>query len=153
MRGRVLAQHPNKDGYLAVTLCTGGRRRLALVHQLVADAFLGDCPPGEEVCHGIGGMLDNSAANLSYGTRSDNVRDQLRDGTNHAANKTDCPRDHLLRPPNLVRNRAARGQRICLACHRGSATVSRARARGGDLDLRTAADRHYATIMGLQPAA
>ena len=52
------------------------------VHRLVAAAFIGPCPEGLIVCHGIGGSFDNSVENLSYGTPSkNNGADRRRDGT------------------------------------------------------------------------
>jgi predicted XRE-type DNA-binding protein len=53
------------------------------VHQLVAEAFYGPCPPGQQVRHGPGGMLDNALANLSYGTAAENQADRVRDGTSN----------------------------------------------------------------------
>ena|ERR1700758_5002651 len=47
----------------------------------VKEAFIGPKPAGMEVLHGPGGITDNRAVNLSYGTRRQNVADMLRDGT------------------------------------------------------------------------
>ena len=56
--------------------------RTYLVHRLVAEAFIGPCPPGHIVCHGPGGPLDNRLENISYGTHSKNTgADRRRDGT------------------------------------------------------------------------
>lgn len=52
-----------------------------LVHRLIAEAFLGPCPEGMEVLHGEKGQKDNTPANLSYGTKSQNQLDRYRDGT------------------------------------------------------------------------
>lgn len=82
-RGRLLKPYVNKGtrGYPFVGLSRPGRDENWPVHRVVAEAFLGPCPPGREVCHGPGGKLDASLANLSYGTRSENVgRDRVRDG-------------------------------------------------------------------------
>lgn len=67
--------------YLSVALSEGGKRTTKQVHRLVAEAWIGPCPNGQEVCHGEGGQLDNSVSNLRYGTRSDNGLDKRRDGT------------------------------------------------------------------------
>ena len=81
---RVLKPWIASHGYF--TVCLGGRRskggQHALVHRLVCLAFHGPCPEGHEVCHGPGGKLDNRAENLSWGTKSQNLRDdRIRDGT------------------------------------------------------------------------
>lgn len=67
---RDLPETINDDGYQTVILEKNGVETIHLVHELVAKAFLGPCPKGTEVCHGPGGKLDNSAANLFYGPRN-----------------------------------------------------------------------------------
>ena len=39
------------NGYLGLTLCRPGRRRMATIHRLVLEAFVGPCPPGHEAGH------------------------------------------------------------------------------------------------------
>ena len=51
------------------------------VHQLVAIAFIGECPIGMEVRHCDGDKTNNSPNNLSYGTRLENHADKIRHGT------------------------------------------------------------------------
>lgn len=82
-RGGIAALSPLRDGRLAVMLQgAAGARRNALVHRLVARAFLGPCPEGQEVCHGPLGLLDNRASQIYYGTHQRNVGpDKRRDGT------------------------------------------------------------------------
>lgn len=70
-----------------VDLCKSGsyrdrsRRRCRPVHRLVAEAFLGPCPPGMQVLHGPGGPYNNRPENLRWGTPKENQRDRRRDGT------------------------------------------------------------------------
>lgn len=78
--GRNLKQDLNMDGYAIQSLWKNGKRLHYAVHSLVARAFIGACPEGMEICHGVGGRLDNSVENLSYGTRSSNQLDRYRDG-------------------------------------------------------------------------
>lgn len=65
-------------GYLRVSLSRDGLDRVKRVHRVVAEAFLGSCPPGMEVCHGPGGRFDNRVANLRYDTHSANMVDSYQ---------------------------------------------------------------------------
>jgi hypothetical protein len=50
------------------------------IHKLVAAAFLGSRPSGNDVRHWDGKKQNNHPANLQYGTRKDNERDKVRQG-------------------------------------------------------------------------
>jgi len=58
-----------------------GKYKTFKVYALVAAAFIGPRPPGLDVRHGPAGTGDDSAQNLSYGTRAQNEQDKKRDGT------------------------------------------------------------------------
>lgn len=137
---QTLMLHLTEKGYHQVYLQGGRQRRL---HQLVAEAFLGPCPPGCEVRHRNGDHGDSRLLNLEYGTRSQNVRDAIEHGTHNHASKVACPFGHRLVDPNLVESQVARGIRACKACHRARAAVQ----RNPQLDYRAEADRRYAQIM------
>jgi hypothetical protein len=77
LKGRILKHFFAAFGYHEVGL----QGKTFRVHTLVATAFLGPKPKGHETRHGANGIDDNSAANLSYGTRQQNALDQRRDGT------------------------------------------------------------------------
>ena len=94
------------------------RRRSRLVHRLVAEAFIGPCPLGQEVRHGDGNPKNNFASNLSYGTRSDNMQDRLRHGNDPHARQTHCKRDHEFTPENTYRT--PQGRRHCRTCVRAA---------------------------------
>lgn len=68
-------------GYLAVNLSKEGTSRYIRIHRLVAAAWIGPCPEGQQVRHGPNGKLDNSISNLCYGTPSEDGLDKRRDGT------------------------------------------------------------------------
>lgn len=79
---KILRQTPAKNDYLRVTLAKDGDHITALVHQVVAQAFLGPRPDGMHVLHGPLGRQCNAVSNLCYGTPSQNHGpDRLRDGT------------------------------------------------------------------------
>lgn len=79
--GRILKPWLSTHGYLVVSLCRSGYDDdHRLVHQLVAAAFIGPCPEGQEVRHGPNGKPDNRASQLCYGTSAQNHADRLRDG-------------------------------------------------------------------------
>jgi hypothetical protein len=108
-KGGILVTPVNKRGYLSVTL--GYEKRE--LHGVVAAAFLGSRPQGAEVRHLDGNPLNPAAANLVYGTRSENVRDKRRHGTDHNVMKTHCPQGHAYDEENT---RLYQGRRYCRAC-------------------------------------
>lgn len=83
-------------GYLAVKLSCNSVQATKLVHKLVAEAFIGPCPEGQQVRHGPNGKLDNRASQLCYGTPKDDGQDRVRDGSSrkgvksHMAKLTDA---------------------------------------------------------------
>ena len=83
LKGRMLKFSFDPGGYRAVVLYKNGSRLNKRVHVLVAAAFLGPRPEGLIVRHGSKGQLDNSPANLCYGTHADNEADKVRDGTHN----------------------------------------------------------------------
>lgn len=50
-------------------------------HRMVAEAFLGPCPKGLEVCHGDGNPINNRVGNLRYDTHRNNMLDAIQHGT------------------------------------------------------------------------
>lgn len=68
----------NASGYHRVNLGRGNGR---LIHRLVLEAFVGPCPPGMECRHLDGNRTNNSLGNLAWGTRKENMADQVAHGT------------------------------------------------------------------------
>lgn len=58
--------------YDRVGLYYGGKRRRAMVHSLVADAFIGPKPKGYEIDHFNTNIHDNRLCNIGYVTRAAN---------------------------------------------------------------------------------
>ncbi len=142
-RGRVLAGR-DVNGYRSVALPGYPSK---LVHRLVLEAFIGQCPDGMECCHNNGVRNDNRLSNLRWDTTSANMFDKQRHGTDHMRNKACCPRRHPLVSPNLVAHTAADGRRQCLACARTFANRKLQRYRGLPFDFQALADEHFARIM------
>jgi hypothetical protein len=71
--GRVLKATRSSLGYMTLNLRLNGGRKHAYVHCLVAEAFHGARPPGNDVDHINHQRDDNRAANLRWLSRSDNL--------------------------------------------------------------------------------
>lgn len=142
-RGRIL-RPALTHGHPAVAL---GRERKEYVHTLVLQAFVGPAPEGMECCHGDGVRTNNYLGNLRWDTRLGNNLDAIRHGTHYHASREVCPRDHLLKAPNLDPGHLRSGRRQCWAC---ALTMSWGRPRGltpADQEWLTEADRRHAEIL------
>ena len=71
----------NQVGHLSVRLYARRERRGSLVHRLVLTAFVGPCPSGTECRHLDGNPTNNHVGNLCWGTRTENMADNIRHGT------------------------------------------------------------------------
>lgn len=142
----VLQGYINKQGYHTVSLSRSGKSTSTKTHRIVAEAFHGTAPPGTECCHKNDIKQDNRANNLYWGTRSDNLRDRVKNGLDHNSVKTHCPNGHRLQDPNIywfvhkTKNIKGRG---CKACNLGR---SRARQQGRPFELQDAQE-FYTRIM------
>lgn len=67
--------------YRATSITHEGKPLRVKIATLVADTFLPPRPPGRVLRHGPNGKLDDSVGNLSYGTKSQDHQDMVRDGT------------------------------------------------------------------------
>lgn len=114
--GRVLKQSIGTDEYRVVTLSEKPRRRLAKIHHLVAEAFIGPRPEGTLVLHWDDDPGNNQVSNLRYGTQSENINDAVRNGSHPNSSKTHCPQKHLYDDENTYRNPS--GDRFCRTCNR-----------------------------------
>lgn len=70
-RGKILKPSALPTGHLTIHL---GRRKTTTVHIVVAAAFIGPRPDGNDVAHLNGDPTDNRPSNLSYTTRTENNR-------------------------------------------------------------------------------
>lgn len=142
--GVILRQNPDRKGYLGVSLYSGSKesRKRRPVHQLVAEEFVGPRPKGFDVCHSDGDKTNNSASNLRYGTRSENILDAVEHGTHYLARKQTCKRGHKLGAFDGDRSRG------CRACARAASTVKYHTDLAPHVDL--IADFHYENMIGPQ---
>lgn len=81
LKGKLLKPSHDTHGYLQYVVSKSGKRSTHPAHRLVARVFIGPCPEGQEICHGVRGKLDNSVENLSYATHIVNQSHRYRDGT------------------------------------------------------------------------
>lgn len=108
------------SGHIVVTLSRDGKSRGYLVHQLVLRSFVGECPEGQESLHDNDIPSDNRLTNLSYGTRSKNTLDQVRNGRHNNASKDTCIHGHEFTPENTYFRPS--GGRRCRTCQRKHST-------------------------------
>jgi hypothetical protein len=91
--GKERKQFHEKNGYFSIVLYGKGRKvkkgtqKSFTVHSLVARAFLGERPEGNQVRHLDGSRTNNNINNLCYGTGKENQKDRQRHGTAMAGEK------------------------------------------------------------------
>lgn len=86
--GVILQQRLDKDGYPRVNLRDLGNVRIAKVHTLMAEAFLGPRPsPKHEVCHNDRLATGNLLSNIRWGTCQENHNDTVRHGMTTAGTR------------------------------------------------------------------
>lgn len=72
-KGQMLRPGRMPGGHVSVALGRGNSR---CVHELVLNAFVGPCPPGQEARHLNGVPNDNVLPNLKWDTKGNNRRDK-----------------------------------------------------------------------------
>lgn len=113
---------PHFRRYSVVDLRRDGRYFKRYVHHLVAIAFIGPRPTGMLVRHRDDDRRNNSAANLVYGTQSQNMFDAVANGVHPTGSKTHCKNGHPFTPENTYIGTyrdptgVIRPRRQCRAC-------------------------------------
>jgi 2-oxoglutarate dehydrogenase complex dehydrogenase (E1) component-like enzyme len=86
--GHVLSTHPNKKGYLRVSLYRNNRQSNPFVHKIVAEAFLREkLTESHQINHKNSVKTDNRSENLEWVTISENIRHARNSG--HTCAKLD----------------------------------------------------------------
>lgn len=96
--GAPLKGGTHKFGYPMVNLSRNKEVKGFAVHQLVALAFIGPCPEGQEVRHLDDDPTNNSFLNLAYGTHAENMADMMRHG--RSRRQEFCGRGHEMTEEN-----------------------------------------------------
>lgn len=147
MKERTLKPGIDGNGYPSVVLHGNGRRFSAKVHRLVLLAFVGPCPEGMEGCHWDDDKINNTVGNLRWAPRSENIRDQVRNGRHIMGGRTHCPRGHALVEPNLTTSGIQQGRRRCLSCARTRNYIRNHAQRNGEtftvLDAQKISDQYH----------
>ena len=109
---RLRDRRVSRSTHLKVNLVdSSGHRADHLVHRLVLEAFRGPCPPGLECRHGNDVGNDNRVDNLSWGTRSQNRHDCVRNGRDRSPKGEANARSKLTEEDvRQVRRRRAAGE-------------------------------------------
>lgn len=116
LTNRILKGGIASNGYRTVCLSVEFKMpKTHTVHSLIALAFYGPRPEGKEVCHINGNGLDNRAENLYYGTRSENMQDAVRHGTQVPGGQHEfCAKGlHLMAESARISSDGRRRCRIC----------------------------------------
>lgn len=71
--GRIRSAKNKNGDYLRTCLSRSGGGRKVSMHVLVAEAFLGDIPPGHEVHHKDGNKQNNSVENLQIISKKEHI--------------------------------------------------------------------------------
>jgi hypothetical protein len=82
VRGHTMRPAVTNSGYKFVNLYSGGKHtaKTALIHRLVASAFIGTTDTSRDVNHKNGDKLNNQVHNLEWCSRRENVAHAMRNG-------------------------------------------------------------------------
>lgn len=73
-KSKLLKQKEQKTGYKNITLCKNGKKKIFLVHRLVAKCFLNEFDENLQVNHIDGDKRNNKLSNIEMVTASENQK-------------------------------------------------------------------------------
>lgn len=112
----VLKHHITRKGHHIVSFWRDRKKKNAIVHRIICEAFHGPAPEGKPwALHRDDDKDNNTPGNLYWGTPSDNLRDSIRNGTHVNSNKTHCKQGHPFDSENTYFNPNRPG-RTCRTC-------------------------------------
>lgn len=106
-RGRVLRGFAGDRRHYPNVVIEG---KSILVHRAVLEAFVGPCPDGMECRHLNGDRRDNRLGNLAWGTRQENMADNVLHNKTCKGEKNSGAR-LTAEAVRCIRDRAARGEK------------------------------------------
>ena len=115
LHGQAIRPYRMPTGHIRVALGKFGKKKTLKVHRLVLLAFIGPAETGMECLHIDGNPSNNYVENLQWGTKSENVKDQIRHGVHVEARKEACPQGHPYNAENTYR-RSKSNYRQCRTC-------------------------------------
>lgn len=126
-KGQILAPRYGQDGKIRLWLRGEDRRfRSVLLHRAVLEAFIGPRSDGMEACHWDDDPQNNYLYNLRWASRSENMKDRVRNGRDPNARKTHCKQGHEFTPENTGPGHGGTVRR-CRACNREKTREYRAK--------------------------
>lgn len=91
-RSKIIKGTRLKSGHVFVSIMVGSQVKRILAHVLVLEAFIGPKPEGCECRHLNDIPDDNRASNLMWGTRSENMKDRVKNGKGNDGNRNGMSR-------------------------------------------------------------
>lgn len=118
--GRILKGGKKPAGYPYIHFSHDLKQERRYVHELVLTTFVGERPSPAHVARHLNDIpSDNRLENLRWGTESDNMFDQSRNGGNHWKNRDRCKHGHEYTPENTRIRMVGKAQvRVCRECVR-----------------------------------
>ncbi len=109
---RVFSVRTNPAGYITVGFSYQSKKRIGLVHRLVAEAWLGLCPPGKSVNHKDGDKSNNVPGNLEYVSHGENNAHAYKTGLRSARGEKNGRAQLTDNDVVSIRGLAAAGNRV-----------------------------------------
>jgi hypothetical protein len=123
-----MSQQENRNGYMTVHLRNKGVERRAMVHRLVAEAFISNPDELRDVNHKNGDKSDNRVENLEWVSHSDNMTHSFRELGENVRHIVQLSLDGVLIDRWNSITEAAEATGICRtdigACCRGERTMA-----------------------------